>query len=166
MQRFIFFLSMFAFLLSAVFSDSEEIGQYDPTAGETAVQAVIVQPPQEELAALEAEDEQMPVPAAAETADLRFLDERILRVELNAQKEILAVVEEIDQLEDKSAEYELQKEIERIKLDAEIARLRIYADDAEAEENIELVEEFNDHIDYLEALHEPVVGTPSQQPNP
>ena len=95
-----------------------------------------------------------------------FIDERVLLIESEAQEKILAVVDEINQLANKSHEPELQKEIERIKLDAEIARLRIYMQDAEEKEDFELADELSDQIDYLENLNEPVVGIPQEQPRP
>jgi hypothetical protein len=157
---------MFVFLLSAVFSHSEETA-LNGTAGEASAAAgVIVTIQEEEFDVGASQEARIPVRTVPQEVILKFMDERILRVQQDAQEEILAVIEEINQLEDKSAEPELQKEIERIKLDAEIARLKIYMQDAEEKEKFELADEFSDHIDYLENLNEPVVGIPAEQPRP
>ncbi|MCK4518235.1 hypothetical protein KAT92_05625 [Candidatus Babeliales bacterium] len=93
----------------------------------------------------------------------KFTDDRILAIESAAQEEIKAIVEEINQLEDKSDEGELQKEIERIKLVAEIARLRIIMEIAEEGEDFDLAEMIEDEIYHLEYPKEPDVVDPSEQ---
>jgi len=60
-----------------------------------------------------------------------FADDRVVAIEKEAREKIKAVLEEIHQLADKSDEDKLHKEIEKIKLEAEIARLLIYLEDAE-----------------------------------
>jgi len=83
-----------------------------------------------------------------------------------AQENIQAVLEEIDQLADKSDEGELQKKIERIKMNAEIARFKIYMEDAEDAQDFDRVSEISDEINHLENLDKPTIGVPEQQPVP
>jgi hypothetical protein len=114
---------------------------------------------------VDAGDEENMDAAQTDFADApQIVDERIRRIENDAAAEIRGVVTEIDMLADRSEEAELQKEIERIKLDAEIARLRIYVQDAEAGGYFDIADEYHDQIDYLEKLNEPVIGLPVKQP--
>lgn len=95
-----------------------------------------------------------------------YIDERILAVEKDAQEKVNAIVEEINGLADRSKEPELQKEIEKTKSDAEIARLKIELEIAEEEGNIDVAQKLRDEIYHLENLDKPVVGYPEEQPAP
>jgi hypothetical protein len=92
-------------------------------------------------------------------------DARWIEVDQNAKAEIAAVIEEIERLDETGDEPALQREIERIKLDAEISRLRIMMEDAEKQEDNDRVDAIWDEIEHLSALDEPVVGIPQKQPS-
>jgi len=96
----------------------------------------------------------------------KYIDERILAIEKDAQERVNAVVEEIKALTNKSKEPELQKQIEKIKLDAEIARLKIELEIAEEEGNVDVAQKLRDEINHIENLDNPVVGYPEEQPVP
>ena len=163
MKRAMLFFSMFLFLLTPVFSMAEEAATDAPVveAGETEAEAIT-----SEVIVLEDGTEEVQISIPSEEVVHVYVDDRILAIESEAQEKILAVVEEIDQLADRSEEGELQKEIERIKLDAEIARLKIYVEDAEDAQDFDLAYEIRDEIDHLENLDQPVVGFPEEQPAP
>lgn len=95
-----------------------------------------------------------------------FVDSRVVAIESEAKEKMQAVMEEIRHLEDRSNEGELQKEIEQIKLDAQIARLRMYMVDAEDAQKYDLADELRVEIEHLENLGEPVIGIPEEQPAP
>jgi protein-arginine kinase activator protein McsA len=96
----------------------------------------------------------------------KYIDERILAVEKDAQDKINTIVEEINGLTDCGKEPELQKQIEKIKLDAEVARLKIELEIAEEEGNVDVAQKLRDEINHLENLDNPVVGFPEEQPAP
>jgi len=96
----------------------------------------------------------------------KYIDERILAIERDAQERVNAVVEKIKALTNKSKEPELQKQIEKIKLDAEIARLKIELEIAEEEGNVDVAQRLRDEINHIENLDNPVVGYPEEQPAP
>lgn len=93
-----------------------------------------------------------------------YRDARWIEVDQDAQADITAVVAEIERLDDRGDEPALQREIERIKLDAEISRLRIMMEDAEKQEDNDRVDAIWAEIEHLSALDEPVVGIPQEQP--
>ena len=145
----IVFLSMLALLIVPISSMAEEGGLDEPLAETGVVDGGIIVPQgQEETAGSGAPEK---------------LDPRILEIVNEAQGKIQAIVEQINQLEDKSQEGELQKEIERIKLDAEIARLKIVMHDADERGDIDLADMLGDEIDRLENPEEPVPAEPSEQ---
>ncbi len=93
----------------------------------------------------------------------KWRDDRIQAIEMEAQEKIRLVLEKINNLEDKSQEGELQKQIERIKLDAEIARFTVQKQDAENEGNVELAKELQNEINHLKTVNQPVYGTQDEQ---
>ncbi|MCK5231364.1 MAG: hypothetical protein KAR13_13915, partial [Desulfobulbaceae bacterium] len=110
--------------------------------------------------------EEVHIAPSKEQVVYKFIDDRILAVKTDAQDRIRVLVEEISQLSDRSEEAGLQKEIERIKLDAEIARLGIQMENAEDEENFDFVRMIQEELDHLATLDEPVVGFQEEQPAP
>lgn len=138
---------------------AEEGASHKPVVETGQVNAGVVVPQEQDVGFKDTEENQIPDPRVVH----KFTDDRILAIESEAQEEIKAIVEEINQLEDKSDEGELQKEIERIKLDAEIARLRITMEIAEEGEDFDLAETIADEIYRLENPEEPVVVEPSEQ---
>ena len=158
------FLSMFLLLVCPVFSIAQEGASNEPVVETGQVDAGIVVPPKEDVCA--GASGEVHIAPSKEQVVRKFNDERILAVESDAQEKILAIVEEINWLTDKSDEAELQKEIEKIKLDAEIARLRIQMEDAEDAQDFDLAYQIRDEIDHLATLDEPVVGFPEEQPAP
>jgi hypothetical protein len=94
------------------------------------------------------------------------VDDRLAAIESEAQEKIQTVLLEIDQPEGGTDDGELQKQIETIKRDAEIARLRIRLEDAEEAQDFDLSYQIRDEIEHLENLGEPVIGFPDKQPAP
>ena len=157
MKQFILvvFLSMLALWVIPIYSMAEE-GALDEPLAETGVVDVGIFVPQGQ--------EETAGSGAPEKPEVhKFIDPRILEIENEAQGKIQAIVEQINQLEDKSQEGELQKEIEQIKLDAEIARLKIVMHDADERGDIDLADMLGDEIDRLENPEEPVPAEPSEQ---
>lgn len=158
------FLSMFLLLVCPVLSMAQEDASNEPVVETGQVDAGIVVPQKEDVCA--GASEEAHIAPSKEQVVRKFVDDRILAVESDAQEKILAIVEEINLLTDKSDEAELQKEIEKIKLDAEIARLGIRMEDAEDAQDFDLAYQIRDEIDHLATLDEPVVGFPEEQPAP
>lgn len=161
MKRVILFLSMFLLLLTPVFGQAEETG--DMESAVVTVETVAVE---EQVIVLEDGTEEVHIVRTRVEGVDRFADERIVAIEDEAREKIKAVLEEIDGLGDRSGEGALQKEIERIKLDAEIARLRVIQKDAEDAGEPDLADEMRDEIEHLETLDEPVIGVSQEQPVP
>jgi len=146
MTRTILFFSLLFFMFTPVLVTADDVGS-DQSAGETGTEEVMITTP------------------VAETVHA-FTDDRVVAIKKEAQENIQAVLEEIDQLADKSDEGELQKKIERIKMNAEIARFKIYMEDAEDAQDFDRVSEISDEINHLENLDKPTIGVPEQQPVP
>lgn len=161
MKQVILFLSMFLLLFTPVLNQAEE-----PAEMESAVITVETEAVEEQVIVLEDGTEEVHKIVHQAEGLHRFADERILAIEDEAREKINAVLDEIDRLADKRGEGELQKEIERIKLDAEIARLQILMQDAEDEEDLELADELREEIEHLETLDEPAIGVSNEQPAP
>ena len=92
-----------------------------------------------------------------------FVDGRIKLIQEDTADKIAAVIEEIDQLNDRSLESELQKKIEKIKLDALIARHKITMEIAEEQEDYDLANVLYNEIYRLENPDEPISFIPSEQ---
>jgi len=103
---------------------------------------------------------------SAQCADCKYVDERIRAVESDAQQKIQAILGEIGLLADKSDEAELQKDIERIKRDAEVARLGIEMEIAEDGGDFEAALKITEELEHLRKLEEPVVSFAEEQPAP
>ena len=93
-----------------------------------------------------------------------YRDQRVVAVEHDAQAEISAVLAEINKLDSQQDEPTLQREIERIKLDAEITRLKIMIEDAENQGDHDRADALWEEIERLVTLDEPAVGVPQAQP--
>ena len=103
------------------------------------------------------------------TTDLdsrEYMDEHVLAVKEKARARVEALAAEIEQLADRGEEAELQKKIEKIKLDAEIARLHIQLELVRDREDQVLAAEIEKEISHLETIDEPVIGTQGEQPEP
>jgi len=160
MKRVVLFLSMLLLFMPV-------LGQADETAEtESAVVAVETEAVEEQIIVLEDGTEEVHTIRLQAEGVYRFADERIVAIEDEAREKINAVLDEIDRLADKSDEGELQKEVEEIKLDAEIARLTILMQDAEDAEDFDLADELGEEIEHLATLDEPVIGVPEAQPVP
>jgi hypothetical protein len=86
------------------------------------------------------------------------VDERYLAIKIYAKQRIHAILEEIEGLADRSAEGELQRQIEQIKMDAEIERLTLLKEDAENRGDALLADELADEIDHREQVARPDAG--------
>ncbi len=108
-------------------------------------------------------------PAADDSSAIQARDpqkrhNRYAVVKEDARSQIAGVLAEIHALEDRGDEPELQREIERIKLDAEIARLQIVQQDANQKGDRNLIQEIEAEIGHLMVIDEPVIGVPQEQP--
>ncbi len=110
-------------------------------------------------------EEHIRIPATETGTDVqaRVANKEIVAIENEARQKIAAVRENINRLADRSDEGELQKEIERIKLDAEIARFEVLRQAAEEKENFELADELQQEISHLQTIDQPVYGTRNEQ---
>ncbi len=73
----------------------------------------------------------------------------IVRLRMDAEREIAVILEQIEELENVDGVPELQKEIERIKTKTEIEILKLRIEDAEEEGNEELLKELEIALDNL-----------------
>lgn len=162
MKRTILFLAILLLLFTPVLIMAEEPSTDEAVTETGQMDAGIIVPQEQVISDGDSEEVQIEAPKAKIVH--KFTDVRILAIESEAQEKIQAIVEEINQLADKSDEGELQKEVERIKLDAEIARLRIQMEDAEDAQNFDIADEIRDEIDHLENLDKPSIGIPKEQP--
>jgi len=161
MMRTILFLSVCVFIFTPVFAMAGDVTQYEAAVevveGETeaaTTEVIVLEDGTEEVHTIR-----------PQTQDVyRFADERILAIEDKAREKIYAILDEINRLEDRSDEGELQKEIERIKLDAEIARFKMLMQDAEDAEDFDLADELWEEIEHLETVDQTVIGVPQEQP--
>jgi hypothetical protein len=94
-----------------------------------------------------------------------MVDERFLAIRVDAQQKIDALLIQINGLADGSKEGQLQKQIEQIKMDAEIKRLALLKEDAENRKDDDLAEELANEIDHLRRIDEPVIGY-QEEPQP
>lgn len=163
MRRATLFLSVFLWLFSPVFSPAEEAATDEPVVETRAAETGAITT---EVIVLEDGTEEVQITMAASESAHRFADERVLAIEREAQEKILAIVEEIKLLADRSDEGELQRRIERIKLDAEIARLEMQMEDAWDAQDHDLADKLRDEIEHVENLDTPVIGVPGKQPAP
>ena len=162
MKLSILTLSIFLFMFTSVFTMAGD-DRYGETATEVikadteslASEIIVLEDGTEE--ALSSYPEKDVVPA--------FVDDRLAAIESEAQEKIQTVLLEIEIFEG-GDEGELQKQIETIKRDAEIARLGIRLEDAEEAQDFELAYQIREEIEHLENLGEPVVGFPDKQPAP
>lgn len=163
MKQSLLLTSMFLIMFTPVFSMAGD-GSLDQQVKET----VAVETPTvvSEVIVLEDGTEEVIISTPVSKTVHAFVDDRILVIKSDVQEKILAVVEEISQLEDKSHEGELQKQIETIKLDAEIAQLRIQMENAEDAQDFELAYKIRDEIEHLENQDIPSIGFPQEQPAP
>lgn len=158
------FLSMLVLLATSAFSMAQEGVSNEPVVEAGQVNAGIVVPQTEDVGA--GASGEVHIAPSKEQVVHKFTDDRILAVKSDAQDRIRALVEEINQLSDRSEEAGLQKEIERIKLDAEIARLRIQMEDAEDKGDFDLARKIQEELNHLATLDEPIVGFSEEQPAP
>lgn len=162
-MRTILFFLLVLFMFTPVLVTADDVGT-DETAGETV--EVAAPAATSEVIVLEDGTEEVMITTPAAEGINMFADDRVVAIEKEAREKIQAVLEEIHQLEDKSDEGKLQKEIEKIKLEAEIARLLIYLEDAEVAQDSDRANELIDEIDHLENLDQPVVGVSQERPLP
>lgn len=95
---------------------------------------------------------------------LRYLNKQVLAVMQEAEQSIQVKLRELQNLTDRTQEPELQKEIEHIKQDAEIARLTIILDIAKKQEQLEVVNQIQQEIKHLAEIEEPTTGEPLERP--
>lgn len=74
----------------------------------------------------------------------------IIKLQIEAEEKIEAIIDRVENLEDKTAEPELLKEIERIKMETEIDILKIRLERARETASIEYIVELETAIDNLE----------------
>lgn len=131
-----------------------------PEASIAAVTGDVVEEPIIEILVLEdgSEEVQEILPDSAYAT--ASSDERYLAMKTDAQERIDILLEQIRELENNSEEGELQKQIEQIKMDAEIERLTVLKEDAEAREDVDLADEYTVEINNLTIIDQPIVGRP------
>lgn len=163
MKPFVLFVSMLLTIFLPVFGMAEDVAPQQ-AAGETVEAA----PPAVASGVMVLEDgtEEVVISRPTVEAVHSSSDERVAAVQGQAREKARAVVEEIDRLADKSDEGELQKKIERIKLDADIARFEIYLQDAEDVEDFDRASEISNEIEHLKNMDQPAIGVPDEQPAP
>lgn len=160
MKRSLFILTAFLFLISGAHAWAEA----DDSEGEVVVvNGLAAEEPEIEILVLEdgTEEVQEILPASAYAPVM--MDERYLAIKFDARQRIDAILEQIRGLADGSGEAELQKQIEQIKMDAEIERLTVLKEDAEVREDYELAAEIAYEIDRLGSIDEPVIGYQEEQ---
>ena len=161
MMRTILFLSVLLFMFTPVFAMAGAVSSDEPVSEVVTGENEAVT---SEVIVLEDGTEEVQISVPAAEGVHAFVDDRVVAIENEAQERIRGVIGEIRQLEDRSNEGELQKEIERIKRDTEIARLKMYLEDAEDAQNYRLADEMRAEIEHLENLDQPVIGVPAEQP--
>ena len=108
--------------------------------------------------------EEVQLPTLTDRDSREYMDEYILALSDNAQAKIKTLVTEIEELADRSDAAELQKKIEKIKLEEEIARLYIRLELVKDSKNQKLAAEIEKEIAHLETIDQPVIGIPKGQP--
>lgn len=93
-------------------------------------------------------------------------DEKLMTLERDAQEKIQDVIKKIELLEDRNEEAELQKRIERIKYNAEVARFTIEMKMAEESGDFDIALEIKRQLAHLANLEKPVIGIPEERPSP
>jgi phosphoenolpyruvate-protein kinase (PTS system EI component) len=83
-----------------------------------------------------------------------------------ASSEIAILSAQIKGLEDKNLEPELQRQIEQLKLESEIAHINSALAKAQKVGDSRLVEEYSAELEHLSRINEPVVGDENEQPAP
>ena len=134
----------------------------DAGTGSAPTDTRVVVPPEEPFDGEAAEEVQVEPLKGQLLHDYR--DERMIKAEQDAQADIAATLAEIDSLDNRGDEPALQREIERIKQDVEMSRLRIMMADAERQGDQDRADKLWAEIEHLSAIEEPVVGIPQKQP--
>ncbi|MCK4330788.1 hypothetical protein KAX02_13205 [candidate division WOR-3 bacterium] len=93
-------------------------------------------------------DEVISSKATEENVDIDTTDP-IVRLRMDEEQKIILIITQIEELEDRSKEPELQKEIERIKIETEIKILEIQLENAIKKGYQELAEELKIALDNL-----------------
>lgn len=160
MRKCLLLLTAFLFLISGVHawahaddSEGEVVVVTGPAAEVPEIEIIVLEDGTEEV------QEILPASAYAPV----MVDERYLAIQVDARQRIAAILEQIRELDDGSAEGELQKQIEQIKLDAEIERLTVLKEDAETQGDHDLADELAYEIDHLERIDEPTIGYREEQ---
>ncbi len=109
-----------------------------------------------------ADEVQIPTPTDLDRSE--YMDEHVLALSDTAQAIIKALAAEIEQLGDRSDEVEVQRKIEKIKLEEEITRLHIQLEMVKDRDNQKLVAEIEKEIAHLGTIDQPVIGMPGEQP--
>ena len=129
----------------------------------TEIAAAVDAPPEIEIIILEDGTEELQKILPPEAYAPLILDERYLAIKVDADQRIQAILEQIEGLADRSTEGELQRQIEQIKMDAEIERLTLLKEDAENRQDDALANELAYEIDHLGRIDEPVIGYQEEQ---
>jgi hypothetical protein len=160
MKRCLFILTAFLFLISGAHAWAEA----DDSEGEVVVvNGLAAEEPEIEIIVLEdgTEEVQEILPASAYAPVM--VDERYLAIQVDARQRIEAILSQIRDLADGSEEGELQKQIEQIKMDAEIERLAVLKADAENRGDDEMADELAYEIEHRARIDEPVIGHQGEQ---
>lgn len=73
---------------------------------------------------------------------------------------------QIQSLEDKNLEPELQRQVEQLKLQSEISRLNQELTKARQRGDAKQIQEYSAEIEHLSGINEPVIGDENEQPEP
>lgn len=141
-------LSMLVFLSTLLLLTAVAFGMGEDDRPDTIVTSAA----QEDSDA--ADIEALPVPS---------MDSRIKQIEDDAADEIAIMLEEINLIDDRGLEPELQKEIEKIKLDALIARYKIIMEISEEREDYDIVDILDQEIYRLKNPEERLSSGSSEQ---
>ena len=160
-------LSLFMLVAMLVFLGTVVFSAEPGTSGDgEIVKAGVVVPPGLIVSVPDQNAEEVQIPTTTDLDSRDHMDEYILALKESAQAIILALTDEIEQLADRSDEGELQKKIEKIKLEEEIARLHLQLELVKDSEDQKLAAEIEKEIAHLETIDQPVIGTPGDQPVP
>jgi DNA-binding transcriptional MerR regulator len=158
---------LFLFMLVAmlvVFNTVVFAAEPDTSGDQEIVKVEVVIPPDLIVSAPDQNAEEVQIPTATDNNSRYYLDEYILALKENAHAKIQARVAEIEQLADRSDEGEVQKKIEKIKLEEEITRLHIQIELAKDDKDQKLVAEMEKEIAHLKTMDQAVIGVPGEQP--
>ncbi len=92
--------------------------------------------------------------------------EEVSAVSADAPSKIATLSAQIEGLEDKNLEPGLQRQIEQLKLEAEISRIEGAVAKAKELGDFKLVGEYSAELEHLSRINEPVVGNENEQPEP